>query len=72
MLENETKDGTFLFRNGDSILAVSDTGIGISLTGNINDIKKIEPIRKKFRLQNSKNITLTVLTLNGSLEVEED
>jgi hypothetical protein len=63
-----TKDGTFLFRNGDSILAVDDGGIGMTFDGNIKNIKRIDPRKYKFRLDGSKNVEMTVLTFGDVIE----
>ena len=63
-----TQEGTFLFRNGDCILAVDDDGIGMTFDGDVDNIKRIEPKKYKFRLDGSKNVQMTVLTFGDAIE----
>lgn len=74
-----TKDGTFLFRNGNYILAVDDNGIGISTNGSIDNVRQIIPREFKFRTDmndgsdstGKKWNTMTVLTLGNIISVDD-
>lgn len=72
-----TKEGTFLFRNGNNIFAIDNYGIGVNFEGNSQDLQRVVTKTFTFRVRDYDDrsyarVSIPILCIDGQFEADTD